>query len=654
MNQVLIEKLTNILEVNLDKEHFGVKEFAKEAGISRSKLHRKLKSITGKSASRFIREFRLQKAMVMLQNNVATASEIAYRVGFSSPTYFNTCFHDFYGYPPGEVKFRNANVENLNEEHDLETINSDQSKSRTSSIKKRFLAKKMVWINTLLILFLCVVSYNLYDAYKNHVSEELISTNDDDKSIAILPFKNLSEAKDDEFFTRGVRISLQNQLSTLKDIRIISGNSMDKYLNTQLAPSEIANEIGVDYLMDGSVQKHGDSIRIIIHFINAKDNLQLNSMVFIEEFRNMLNLQGKIAKQVIEELNIKLSQEEVVQIEKIPTENLEAYNLYLKGRFFWQRRTEEGLNKSIHYFNQAIKLDTTFALAYAGLADSYILMPMYRNIIEIDQKGIKQSDKFTDSMYNLTKKYAWKSLSIDKNTAEAHATLGMILCIKDWNWKASEKEFKLALKLNPNYATAHQWYAQLLRTLGRRKEAREQIDLALNLDPNSFIFHHCSGDIYYEDGLFEKAISEYNKAKEINKFQPGPYDLSADCYTYWGKDDVAIAEYEECFKLMEPNLDKEDLELYYKSREDIHNSGMMGVKRFWTNRLIKKGEYPYQVSLGFSFLGEKKKALDWLELAYEQRDPNLFMIRHSAEFNILHNEPRYLAILEKMNLGDYD
>lgn len=654
MDQMFIEKLTGILEVNLEKEHFGVKEFANEAGLSRSKLHRKLKKITGKSASKFIREFRLQKAMVMLQNNVATVSEIAYKVGFGSPTYFNTCFNNYYGFTPGEVKFRNSNALEIKKKSDtLNLINSGQRTFKKLTIKQRILTNKLALVNTFLIILLSVIGYSLYNKYNNHISEDIVSIDNIEKSIAILPFKNLSEAKDDEFFTRGVRTALQNQLSTLNGLKVISENSMEKYIGSTMNPSEIANEIGVTYLIDGSVQKHGDSIRIIIHVIKAKDNLQLNSMVFIEEFRNLFNLQGKIAKQVIEELNIKLSKEEVAQIEKIPTDNLEAYNLYLKGRFFWNRRTEEGLNKSINYFNQAIKLDTTFALAYAGLADAYGFMPWDANKKEIDQKGIKQSVKFTDSMHNLAKKYALKSISLDKNNAEAHASLGLVLR-RDWNWEASEKEFKLALKLNPNYATAHHWYSYLLRTLGRRKEAREQIDLALNLDPNSFIFHHSSGDIYYEDGFFEKAISEYNKAKEINKFHPGPYDLSADCYTYWGKDEEAMAEYEECFKLMEPNLDKEDLELYYKSREDIHNSGMMGVKRFWTNRLIKKGEYPYQVSLGFSFLGEKKKALDWLELAYEQRDPNLIMIRHSAEFNILHNEPRFLALLKKMNLGGYE
>ncbi|NNL16094.1 MAG: helix-turn-helix domain-containing protein [Flavobacteriaceae bacterium] len=654
MEQVLIEKLNKILEINLDKERFGVRELAKEAGLSRSQLNRKLQSTKGKSTCNYIREFRLKKAMTMLQNNEATASEIAYRVGFSSPTYFNTCFKDYYGFPPGEAKIRNPKIaEKDHASENVEFNEVSQVVSEAPRPKKARFARRMVWINTLFILLLSVVSYNLYQNYKDQFSFNLSSKDNLDKSVAIIPFKNLSSEENDEFFTIGVYTSLLSRLSSIQGLKVISENTMEKYADTIISSPEIAKELDINYLINGNVQKFKDSIRVIINVINAVDDKQLKSMVFLEEFKNLFAMQGTIARSVATDLDLVLSETELEQIDKHPTENLQAYNLYVKGRFFWHRRTEEDLNKSIHYFNQAIKLDTTFALAYAGLADTYGFMPWDANNKDIDQKGIKQSAKFTDSMHNLAEEYALKSIALDKNNAEAHASLGLVLR-RDWNWEASEKEFKLALKLNPNYAVAHHWYSYLLRTLGRRKEAREQIDLALNLDPNSYIFHHSSGDIYYEDGLFEKAISEYNMAKEINKFHPGSYDLSADCYTYWGKDDEAIAEYEECFKLMEPNLDKEDLELYYKSKEDIHNSGMMGVKRFWTNRLLKKGEYPYQVALGFSFLGEKKKALDWLEMAYEQRDPNLIMIRHSAEFNILHNDPRYLAILEKMNLGGYE
>ena len=640
MDQILIEKLTNILEVNLDKENFGVKEFANEAGLSRSKLHRKLKSLTGKSASRFIREFRLQKAMVMLQNNVATASEIAYRVGFSSPTYFNTCFHDYYGYPPGEVKFRNSNGVNINnEEHDLEDSSTAQSISKTPSLKKRLLAKRMVWINTVFILLLSVVSYNLYQNYKAHFSEELILKGDDDKSIAILPFKNLSEAKEDEFFTRGVRTALQNQLNTLNGLKVISENSMEKYIGSKMDPSEIANEIGVTYLMDGSVQKYGDSIRVIIYFINARENQQLNSMVYIEEFKNLLTLQGKIAEEVAEELNIKLSHEEVEQFDKKPTDNLQAYNLYIKGRFFWHRRTEEDLYRSIHYFNQAIKLDSTFALAYAGLADTFYVMPWYIQV------------KDRDSVFNIAKEYADKTLYFNKNNAEAHATLGAILCYKDWKWEASEKEFKIAIQINPNYATAHQYYAELLEIIGRFKEAREQCNRALKLNPNSRIMLLNSAGLYVGEGLFEKAISEAYKAKELNKFDVRPYDIIIQSYAYMGKDKMAMKEFEERVKVdSNPHM-----ETVKGLRDAFKVSGMKGFYTFLIDSFLKSGEAiknPIAMANFYAFVGEQANALEWLEFAYIHSDHGLIGLKKDFCYRHLQNEPRFIALLEKMGLAD--
>ena len=642
MDQALIEKLTHILEVNLDKEYFGVKELAKEAGLSRSQLLRKLKSIKGISTSRFICEYRLQKAMVMLQNNVATASEIAYRVGFSSPTYFNTCFHDYYGYPPGEVKFRNPKVVDLNiDEQGVVLTNADQTISKKASVKKNLLSKRMIWINTFFILLLSVLGYNLYQNYKNHTAVQLDYNDNEEKSIAILPFKNLSESKEDEFFTMGITSSLQSTLNTIKGLKVISENSMEKYANTNLSPSEIRKEIGITYLLDGSVQKYGDSIQVIVHFINARENHQLSSLVYYEQFRNLFALQSNIAKQVAEDLNITLSKEEIEQFDKKPTDNLEAYKLYLKGRFFWHRRTEDGINKSIDYFSQAIKLDSTYALAYAGLADSYYVLPFYVSIAD------------RDSIFNISKEYGEKALSIDKNNAQAHATLGSMLCYRDWDWEASEKELKFAIKLDPNYATAHQYYSEVLQILGRTKEARLEMDMAIKLNPNSWIMHKNSAEFYLDEGLFENAIIDANKAKELDKNKGRPYSIIMNCYTYMGKDDEAMAEWEEQLKLY-PDVNIEYIE---GCRDAFKKFGMKGVWNYETDRMINSDNadnYAFDIAMNYAYFGENKKALEWLELAYDRRNRGIIDIKTEYDFRDLRNEPRFLTILKKLNLGDYE
>ena len=643
MNQALIEKLTKILEVNLDKEHFGVKELAKEANLSRSQLHRKLISISGMSTSRFIRNYRLKKAMAMLQDNSATASEIAYRVGFSSPTYFNSCFHDYYGYPPGEVKLRNPKIlkdDDISE--NLKLADETKATSETSLVKKHPLRHRMVWINTFFIVLLGVISYTLYQNYKDTFTSELGLIITSEKSIAILPFKNLSNQKENQYFADGVAGSILNNLSKISDLKVIPSSSMEKYRNSNLSPLKIAKEVGVIYLLEGSIQKHSDSIRVITNLVHAERNEQLQSFVFDWEFKHIFDIQTKIALEIAKQLDMAIDPDKLETIKTPPTKNIEAYNLYLKGRFFWQRRTEEDLSKSIHYFKQAIILDSIYALAYAGLADAYYVMPFH---VKVDR----------DSLFNLSKKYAEKALSLDYNNAAAHATLGSLLCYKDRDWEASEKELKLAIKLDPNYATGHHFYFDLLNTLGRNKEARKEIDLALKLNPNSYMMHIGSAYLHMNEGLFENAILEANMAKELNKdkFELGPDTVIMDCYKFMGMEDQAIAAWEESVKL-NPNP---DLELNIGRRHAFEKYGLKGFYKFTNDHWLKTGaayKNPVKMAQNYAYLGETEKVLTWLELAYEDHDFDIINIKNDYAFNNLRHEPRFLALLKKLNLGDYE
>ncbi|MBT8394144.1 MAG: helix-turn-helix domain-containing protein, partial [Bacteroidia bacterium] len=214
MDQALVDKLNKILEDNLEKEHFGISELAGDLGLSRSQLYRKLKYLTNKTPSRYIREFRLKKAMVMLQNNEATASEIAYRVGFNSPSYFNTCFHDYYGYPPGEVKFK--------KQKDKQVETSTIVTQIPRRIRKiRVFNRRLVWINAVAILLLSVFGYKLYQNFKDYNFNEIAIIDDQEKSIAILPFKNLSNDEENQYFAEGVAGSIPNNSTKITDLRVI-------------------------------------------------------------------------------------------------------------------------------------------------------------------------------------------------------------------------------------------------------------------------------------------------------------------------------------------------------------------------------------------------------------------------------------------------
>ncbi|MDX5584272.1 MAG: helix-turn-helix domain-containing protein [Aureibaculum sp.] len=299
MDQVLLKKLNDVLEDNVANELFGVKELTEELGMSRAQLHRKLHDLTGKSTSQFIREFRLEKAMEMLRNNVATASEISYRVGFNSPTYFNTSFHAYYGYPPGEVKYRNPSPSEDNKNSDSsQQLTKNQDTSTISLIKKISFRQRLILFYSAGLLLIIAFSYYLYFDSNQTMSKENILSEITEKSIAILPFKNLSEAKEDKFFTMGVMSSVQNQLSKIAGLKVISMNSMERYSDTSIPTSVIAQEVGVAYLLGGSVQKNGDSVRIITFLIDAKNDQQLSLLVFNWEFKDIFTIQSNIAKQV--------------------------------------------------------------------------------------------------------------------------------------------------------------------------------------------------------------------------------------------------------------------------------------------------------------------------------------------------------------------
>lgn len=546
------------------------------------------------------------------------------------------------------MKFRNPKTNEGNDETaSIETNDESHKTIETTVVKKSPLTKRMVWINSIVIILLSILIYNLYQKYQDYNSSEIPPLESNENSIAIIPFKNLSKLEEDKFFTLGVTTSLQSQLNTIKGIKVISEKCMEKYADTIMTPSEIANEIGVTYLLNGTVQKHKDSIRVITHVINAKDDNQLKSMVFIEKFDHLLALQSNIAKQVALELNIKLSPAELEKIEKVPTDNLEAYKTYLKGRFFWHRRTEEDLNKSIYYFNQALELDSTYALAYAGLADAYFIMGWWR--------WLPKNKGFTKG-----REYAQKALSIDNTNAEAHATLGAIITWDEWKWKEAEKELKMAISLNPNYTTGHQYYHELLNVLGRNKEAQIQINIALELNPYSLIINRQTAYSYYNNLNYKKAVEGFHKAIDLGNGN----DLLVrfdklgiiKCYINLGWNELAKESIKN-FISTDPSIDHKVLdEIYIKS-------GIDGLMIWFVNWILVNKSEKYlgnltivtinsNIAYFYARTGDLQNALKYLEKAFKHGETGILFINGSSDFNSIRTEPRFIALLKKMGLAE--
>ncbi len=623
MDQVFLNRLNCVVENNLTNEQFGVKELAQGIGMSRSQIHRKLQGLTHQSISCFIREIRLKKAMTLLQGNVATVSEISHQVGFRSPTYFNKCFHDYYGYPPGEVKKRSNEMLAPR----IEPLKSNQRRDSAFGYRKLFFI-------SISLMFFILIAYFLIPQMRGEDSGSF-GNSKVEKSIVVLPFKNLSADIANEYFTNGMMEDILNRLAHIHELKVISRVSSEQYRGSSKTITQIATELNVSYVLEGSIQKLENKVRIFVQLIKARDDQHIWSDRFDAEFDNLLSLQTDIAKRVASELEAVLTHDEIKQVERKQTENLEAYNLYLKGRFFWNKRTEEGVKRSLKYFEQSIILDSSYAVAYAGLADAYFVLAWWGWYPH--KEG-----------YAKSKEFALKTLKIDPKLAEPHATLGVI-AENEWNWAEAEREFKRAIDLNKNYAIAHQWYAEYLSAVGKIDEAIEEINKALELDPLSVIMHSMSGVYHYQKGYYEQALALHQIVLDMdNTFRYSHVDIFY-IYLQQEKNIEAVDEIKKY--LAKDTLDKKQIPSMEVAFE---KSGIDGVLLWLIDlQLAKNAPEPYFIAELYAKLGQKQKALDWLERAFAARIGLIFVrLKNDRNLENLHSEPRYKALLKKMGLED--
>jgi len=638
-DQAFINKLTGIILANLENAHFGVDELAHAAGMSRSAIYHRLLAVSGKSTTQFIREVRLQRAMEMLQQEDITASEVAYKVGFGSPAYFNTTFHEYFGYPPGEV-LKNRDRDPEDEGH-LEASKPEAAKPVPAPKN----AKKSVWNGSgrqiyiysgigLLILFGLAWLLNS-SIFKRSNRLEYKHLKSLDKSISVLPFKNISVESGNQYFADGVTENILNNLVQINDLKVVSAGTFIGRTDDPLYLQKIAKKLGVNFLLTGSVQKDGNRVRVIVQLIDAKQDQHIWSDKYDRKLSDIFLIQSDIARQVADQLQAVLSSEEKQKIEKIPTKNTEAYNLYLMGRFFWNKRTEDGLKKSIEYFSKAVAADPDYALAYAGLADAYYIQT-WCGWINRDE-GVTQA-----------KKFVLQALELDPNLSEAHATMGGLLCFGQWEWEQARKELLIAIELNPNYATAHQYYSELLDILGQTDEAIEEINLALKLDPYSKVMNGVKSGLYYRIGKLEEALNICHIQQEIDPNGRGNW-LSFYICLRLHNDLKAIESLQDI-------LDEDTVTTRpFISVKEIYDKYRMDGIVKW---LIDSGQK--KIGLGFynlaklnAFAGNKEESLKWLEKAMEARRSWIPRIYYERDFEILYNEPRFKALVEKMGLNAY-
>jgi DNA-binding winged helix-turn-helix (wHTH) protein/TolB-like protein/Flp pilus assembly protein TadD len=461
-------------------------------------------------------------------------------------------------------------------------------------------------------------------------------------SIAVLPFKPLEGKGGDSSFELGMAESMIMTLSNLDGIRVLPLNSVRRYTAPDQDPIKAGRELGVESVLDGSIQKSQDRIRVRVSLVRVSDGQSLWTGQFDEKSTDIFTVQDAISEKVAAALELKLSSSNGTrQLSKRYTENTDAYDAYLRGRFFWGNRGAENLKKAIEEFNQAIALDDKYALAFAGLADCYNALPAYGSLSRREA-------------YPKARAAATKALEIDDTLAEAHAALARIKADYDWDWPGAEAEFKRAIELNPKYATAHYFYGvSYLAPMGKLDEAQAELRRALEIDPHSLIINTNLGTLLYFEGRHDDAIKQFRKTVELDPRFVMTHLRLIDVYMQTGRYDEALAEHEFLVELRGTENPRDLKQL----KEALRQSGPQG---YWRKRLDQakermkeKAEFVQALSLaGFAArLGDNEEAFRWLEKAYEERDGELTELKVDPRFESLRADPRFKDLLRRLRLG---
>jgi TolB-like protein/Flp pilus assembly protein TadD len=469
------------------------------------------------------------------------------------------------------------------------------------------------------------------------VTEPIETAQTSIEKIAVLPFTSISNEAGEEWFVDGMTVTLTTQLGRIKALTVISSRSAMELKGTSKPVREIAQELGVEGLIEGTVIRVGNKVQITAQLIDGRRDEQIWADIFQGTFDDILALQSEVTLAIAKEIEVALTPEEKLRIADTKPINPEAYEAFLKGKFFWNKRTEDGSKMAIHYFEQAIEQDPSYALAHAGLADCYNLLGFYTHL--------EPNEAFPKA-----KEEAEKALNIDDTIAEAYASLGYISLLYEWDWKRAESQLKRAIDLNPNYATAQHWYSVFLSTMERHDESIDKAKQAQALDPGSNIINTNVGFSYYNKRQYDQAIEAFQNALLIDE---------GFWYAHWGLGLTYVQEemYEEA---LTEHQKAKDL---YKGWQPVIEMGMgftyacMGRRKEAQqvlNNLLERSKQqyvpPFVVAILYFSLQENDQGFTWLEKAYKIRNPQLSFLGSSPLYDSVRSDPRFTIMLKKMGL----
>jgi TolB-like protein/Tfp pilus assembly protein PilF/tRNA A-37 threonylcarbamoyl transferase component Bud32 len=475
--------------------------------------------------------------------------------------------------------------------------------------------------------------------------EEQTSTARPQPSIAVLPFYNLSADKEQEYFCDGMAEEIINALTYIEGLRVVARTSTFVFKDKKEDIREIGKKLNVETLLEGTVRKAGNRLRITVQLVNVADGYHLWSEKYDRDIgalccpEDIFAIQDEISLAIVSKLRLKLFGEEKARLMKRHTEDLEAHNSYLKGRFFWNKRMEEGLKKAIEYFKQAIEKDPDYALAYAGLADAYLTLPGYSSIPPKE-------------VWEKAKEAALKALEIDNTLAEAHTALAYIKTKYDLDWEGAEREFIRAIAINPGYSTVHHWYAFLLMYRARFEEAMKEIKQAHELDPLSLVINRNMGQVLYYARQYDIALEALQKTIEMDpNFSLAHFYLGCT-YLQKSMHEDALVEFQKeksLWRELNPYLEAYIGVTYAKMAKRDKAQEVL-------ENLMEQSKHAHIPSYGLAWicfaLEENNQGFMWLEKAYEERDSWLCEIKVDPVFDSAHLDPRFKGLLKRVGLDD--
>ena len=460
----------------------------------------------------------------------------------------------------------------------------------------------------------------------------------DAPSIAVLPFVNMSADPENEYFCDGLAEELINALTKIERLKVLARTSSFSFKGKQVDVREIGQRLSVTSVLEGSVRKSGNQLRITAQLINVDDGYHLWSERYDRQIEDLFEIQDEVTFAVVAALKLKLLSKEKASLSKQPTENTEAYQLYMKGRYYWHQRTEEAVKKGIECFEQAIARDPTYALAYAGLADSYSLLGLS------EYGALPPTEAFPKA-----KEASEKALEIDNTLAEAHVSLAFARMYFDWDFSRAEQEYKQAIELNPVYATARHFRALNLMAMGEPDLAIAEMEVSQELEPLSLIINTNMGWMLYFAHQYDQAIEQYQKTLQMDKnFYPARFRLG-QAYLQAESIEAAVREFEQAVTLSERKARPLGLLGYAY--------GLLG-KRTEAGRILdelnelSKKRYVSSLETAriHTALGDKDRAFDCFAKAIDEREGWLIWMKLEPSFDSLRSDPRFTDLLRRVGL----